>query len=140
LQGHGPSSQVGDRSRHHTQDQYPRTAGPPPRAGVGARYHAPNRYGGAPESSAQGGARRYAPSYRPQHDRSTLAPRRRSSPPPTHFLRQSYPPPRWNAWERQEWRPKSPRENEKDQEHRRERTRSPRAPLNRGHEYRMPPP
>lgn len=85
LQGHGP--QLESRSMHHPEGQYPRIAEPPYRAGGRSKYHASSRYVETPESLAQGEARRHTPSYHPQYDHSTLAPRRRTPPPPTHRSR-----------------------------------------------------
>ena len=59
----------------------------------------------APEMSsarARGRAERPVPSRRPQHERQTLAPQRRSPPPHTFQRRQATLPPRWNSWSRRQ--------------------------------------
>ena len=127
-----PPSHTGGTTRHDIPMQYPHFQS---HNGGRPRVQAHGPHSQAPESSSQGAARNHAPSYRPQHDRRTLAPRRQFSPPSAHRPRQSYPPPRWNAWSRQEWRPRSPREDQ----HNQERT-VPHTSSNRGHGYQAPPP
>ncbi|KAM0901363.1 hypothetical protein ACQ4PT_020050 [Festuca glaucescens] len=77
---------------------------------------------GVPHTSpTQAGGRmtRQVPSYRPQHERRTLAPRRPPSPTPPIHGRHPNMPPRWNRWSRhqdeerdsrptQVWRPRDP--------------------------------
>lgn len=66
----------------------------------------------APRSSstqAGGRSRRYQPSYRPQHDRRTLAPRRTLPSTQVMHQRQTALPPRWNRWSRRQDYPTSSR-------------------------------